>query len=89
MNEFYSGQEIWIVDRNENDISGVVFISKVEGNQGIIYAIVSPYCGYSSDIDTIMGNAIGDDFSLEFQVTLIDNCYATLEEATDNLKEES
>lgn len=92
MNEFYAGQEIWIVERDEDgvayEVSGVVFIAKVDGRQNV-YAIVSPYIEDSSDIDYIMEDAMEDDYTSDFMVILFEDCYITKEEAESALKEEN
>lgn len=89
MNEFLSGQEIWIVERDDDgvayEVSGVVFITKVVGQQNI-YAIVSPYIGDSSDIDCIMEDSMNDDLTADFMVILFEDCFETQEEAHDKLE---
>lgn len=77
---FEPGQEVWIVERDEDgeavDVSGYVFLAEVVG-----YAILSPYVNEHGDLEYLLDyhrRETALDFNADLPVVLLSDCFASL-----------
>lgn len=87
---FEPGQEVWIVERDEDgeavDVSGYVFLAEVVG-----YAILSPYVNEHGDLEYLLDyhrRETALDFDADLPVVLLSDCFASLTAARHALDEE-
>ena len=87
---FEPGQEVWIVERNEDgeacEVGGYVFLAKVAG-----YAILSPYVNGDGDLKYLLDYHRRDtcaDYDADLPVVFLKDCYPSQEAAHHSLDEE-
>lgn len=74
---FEPGQEVWIVERDEDgdafDVSGYVFLAEVAG-----YAILSPYVNDHGDLEYLLDyhrRETDMDYDADLPVVFLSDCY--------------
>lgn len=87
---FEPGQEVWIVERDEDgeahEVGGYVFLAEVAG-----YAILSPYVNDHGDLEYLLDYHRRDtctDYDADLPVVYLDDCYPSQMEAHRALDEE-
>lgn len=87
---FEPGQEVWIVERDEdgdaNGVGGYVFLAEVAG-----YAILSPYVNDHGDLEYLLNYHRRDtcmDYDADLPVVFLDDCYPSQMAAHYALDEE-
>lgn len=87
---FEPGQEVWIVERDEDgeavDVSGYVFLTEVAG-----YAILSPYVSEHGDLEYLLDyhrRETNADYDADLPVILLSDCFASKTAAHHALDEE-
>lgn len=87
---FEPGQEVWIVERDEDgeahEVSGYVFLAEVAG-----YAILSPYVNDHGDLEYLLDyhrRETCTDYDAELPVVHLDDCYPSWAAAHRALDEE-
>lgn len=88
--KFTSGQEVWVIERDEMDeaydVSGYIFITEVMG-----VAIVHPFLGDCGEIDEILDHMLEETreiYGCEVMAYPIVDCYETLKAAESALEDE-
>ena len=87
---FEPGQEVWIVERDEDgeahEVGGYVFLAEVAG-----YAILSPYVNDHGDLEYLLDYHRRDtcmDYDADLPVVYLDDCYPSQMAAHHALDEE-
>lgn len=87
---FEPGQEVWIVERDEDgeayEVGGYVFLAEVAG-----YAILSPYVNDHGDLEYLLDYHRRDtctDYDADLPVVYLDDCYPSQIAAHHALDEE-
>lgn len=87
---FEPGQEVWIVERDEDgeacEVGGYVFLAEVAG-----YAILSPYVNDHGDLEYLLDYHRRDtctDYDADLPVAFLGDCYPSQEAAHRALDEE-